>query len=481
MGRRVGNLSAAFRVPFPGGKTDSGWRRMWKWRVTLSLVLFALAGLAGLIAWFVGSGGLIWQLAMGAAAVFLAWKGCGALWGRMEPPPRNGAGPDRSRPAGVPGPDGPPTSAGAPRAGGGSGDVTLAPPDAAAWPGSHEVAKATGSALAGALRVMGRTVVVLLLVILVPAMIGLFVWGIVELSKGHMVEGIALPLAAVFLASYCWGPLRDMWTGGSDESDSSGTPEHGRPGHGSDGVVIADPLLDPALPLPELSLPEEFLLLCHIESGEVLDAEQARIGCAVAELGELALRRRLQAVPDKKFKVFGIDAYWRSGRIRLLDTTPTGLAWADGILAELERRTTAEGESLDLREWLLLRGEDAFLHHRSALLDRTVLLHDHSGELHYADAALRNAFIARLRAVVAEQAPLDEHMLFLWDLVDASDVAEHLGLRLRPRQRLDRAKGSGAVAALPEDVRDTSTVLSFAISKSRQTAPDSGGGDGGGE
>ncbi|WP_406404220.1 GPP34 family phosphoprotein [Streptomyces sp. NBC_00879] len=37
-----------------------------------------------------------------------------------------------------------------------------------------------------------------------------------------------------------------------------------------------------------LSLPEEFVLLSHLESGTVHDAAQTAFGCAAAELGELA-------------------------------------------------------------------------------------------------------------------------------------------------------------------------------------------------
>lgn len=54
-------------------------------------------------------------------------------------------------------------------------------------------------------------------------------------------------------------------------------------------------------------------------------------------------------------------------------------------------------------------------------------------------------------------------MLFLSDLVDDAGLARELGLRLSWQQRKDHARGVGAVSALAEDLRDTSTVLSGAI------------------
>jgi hypothetical protein len=76
-----------------------------------------------------------------------------------------------------------------------------------------------------------------------------------------------------------------------------------------------------------------------------------------------------------------------------MDAAPTGLAWADALLAELERHVASNGGPIRLDKWFRLRRDEALLLHRAALVERGVLLHDSRGELHYPDSALRNALI----------------------------------------------------------------------------------------
>ncbi|MGI5121967.1 GOLPH3/VPS74 family protein [Marinactinospora thermotolerans] len=242
---------------------------------------------------------------------------------------------------------------------------------------------------------------------------------------------------------------------------------------------------------PQLSLPEEFLLLSHHRHGDVHDPHQTAIGCAAAELGELALRRRLRVAPQRKGRLFGFEVYFTTGRtlgrIHLLDLAPTGLAWADGLLAELERlAASSRNGPIRLRTWLRQRGGEALRLHRRVLVERNLLFH-HPGFVpgedghHYPDVAVRAMLVSRLRAATGERIPLDERTLLLLDLVDEAELNEDLGLSLSTRQRLDRARGVGAVTALPEDVRDTSTVLSMSIpSRKRSGAGGGDGGDGGG-
>ncbi|MGA5134779.1 hypothetical protein ACPCTO_33825 [Streptomyces olivoreticuli] len=56
-----------------------------------------------------------------------------------------------------------------------------------------------------------------------------------------------------------------------------------------------------------LSLPEEFALLSLADTGKTIDSGQATGGCAVAELGELALRGKL-LLRQRVHKVFGWNA-----------------------------------------------------------------------------------------------------------------------------------------------------------------------------
>ncbi|WP_329255537.1 GPP34 family phosphoprotein [Streptomyces sp. NBC_01478] len=221
-------------------------------------------------------------------------------------------------------------------------------------------------------------------------------------------------------------------------------------------------------PLQRLSLPEEFALLSYGENGRVPSPAQTAAGCAAAELGELALRRRLLIRPRKTRKL-GLEIYQNRGEIELsANTTGTGLTWADDLLSALHTRTTTlTPRPLTVTRWLRERGRAALALHTTALTERGVLRHSPGTLLtrtrHHPDPALRTALLNGVRAVRAEQVPLDEHMLFLCDLLDGADLAKDFGLTLTRPQRLERARGIGAAGALPETLRDTSTVLGFSL------------------
>lgn len=484
---------------------------MWKFRISFGLVLLGLAGVVVLSALDVGDDGLIAWLALWATAASLAWKGFRAFLGRIEPQQTQTA-PQPAPPAqpGVPltptdsswsqdSPEALPSPVISPD--NRSLDTDTPPP--AVRTGYREVIRAVGEAIKGTALFASRVTVVLVLLLLVPMTLGLFIGGIVLLCKGNVPKAGLAFLAAGWLGWYCCGPLRELWNGDGDENPQTSRDETGAGAEveggyeGRDGAV-SDSTVPMSAP-PQLSLPEEFLLLSYHRYGDVHDREQTAVGCAAAELGELALRRRLRVTP-RKSKVFGFEFYSLSGKIQVLDLAPTGLAWADDLLAELERlaasrrRHTASGvaptgsqrKPIRLHKWLRLRGHDALLLHTKALTERSVLFHSPGfrpgdEERHYPDVAVRNALISRLWAVTNERVPMDEHMLLLLELVGSARLNQDLGLTLSMRQRLDRARGIGAVAALPEDMRDTSTVLSMSIpSRNRGgVGGGSGGGDGG--
>lgn len=251
---------------------------------------------------------------------------------------------------------------------------------------------------------------------------------------------------------------------------------HGR----STGTVLfhAEPEVCVAAP-SRLSLPEEFLVLSHHPHGGVHDIRQTAVGCAVAELGELALLRRLLVVPKKK-RLFGFEVYFTSGRIHLLDLTPTGLAWADGLLAELGSLAASRSKPIRLPTWLRQRGSNALYLHRQALIERGVLFPSEDHELHYPNPSVRDVLISWLRAVADEHFFMDERMLFLSDLVEKAELNEDFWAAWSMRRRLDRGRGTGALAVLPEEMRDTSTALSSSIF-SRRSGVGAGGVDGDGE
>lgn len=228
----------------------------------------------------------------------------------------------------------------------------------------------------------------------------------------------------------------------------------------------------PAPPPRHLSLPEEFVLLSHFPSGKVHGSARAVVGCAAAELGELALRRKLLVRP-RKSRMFGHDVYRLHGvRIELLDTGRTGQGWADEVMAGLEQRAASRpgsgtGRGQVSLNWWLRRRRQSFPPHRAALVRRGVLHHEPgrflARERHHPHRAAREALIAELHAVNSGQLPLDEHMLFLSDLVEAVGLSRQLGCATNLRRRLDRSRGIGPAGSLPEEIRDTSTALASAV------------------
>jgi hypothetical protein len=224
-----------------------------------------------------------------------------------------------------------------------------------------------------------------------------------------------------------------------------------------------------------LSLPEEWVLLSLKESGKTRDSGCAAGGCAAAELGELALRRKL-LVRSRKFKLLGFNGYRPyPAEIQLLDTSRTGLPWADELLADLEGSRASWQGRLPLTSWLRQRRRQAFTLHRNALAEQGVLRHTPGArfvpfrifkpERHYPDPAVRNALITEMRAAGSGQSQLDERALFLSDLLGSSELYKDLGVTLKMRYMLDRGRAAGTVVAVPEDLRDTSSVLAWSVPK----------------
>lgn len=415
---------------------------MWKFRISLGVVLFGLAGLLALGAWQSGDGDVIGRLAQWAGAVAFAWQGFRAFLGKADPAQTQ--------------PTAPPWQ-----------PETRTPPPATRASNWEEVMMAAGKSLAGTMLFMHRVVVVLGLLLLAPITLFLFIWSIIEFLKGSLLRGVEMLLVSGWIGWYCWGPLRRYWHGddlqdSKDETNADVVAERAHEdiaGAASDNSSVFASTQPPQVS----SLPEEFLLLSHLDSGEVPNLGRISAGCAAAELGELALQGRLRVVPRKKSKLFGFFLYSGPGTIRLLDAAPTGLAWADDLLTELEVRTAAKGGPISLYKWIGSRRSEAFSLHRAALTDRGVLRHSEQADRDYPDAALRNTLIRQLQAANSELAPMDEHMLLLRETVCGAGLYLHLELTTSIRQRLDQARGIGATAVIPEAIRDTGTMLDMIL------------------
>jgi hypothetical protein len=223
----------------------------------------------------------------------------------------------------------------------------------------------------------------------------------------------------------------------------------------------------------QLTLPEEFALLSLAENGKTIDYGQAKDGCALAELGELALRGKL-LIPLHNLKVFGfLTMYGQSlTKAELVDAAPVGLDWADELLAELGHA----GVEKTLSKWLSRR-RDAFLWHRGALVARGLVRHVPDRrrprrERYYPDPTMRNRLINEVRLATGEGRRLDAHRLFLSDMVIRSGLYSDLRVPLNGDPRIlqipqhitsrrarDRAYWIETLESVPEPLRATSQVL----------------------
>lgn len=213
-------------------------------------------------------------------------------------------------------------------------------------------------------------------------------------------------------------------------------------------------------PPQPLSLPEAFVLLSHQESGRVPDVKQTATACAAAELGELALRRNL-LVRIRKTRKLGIEFYRGPGEMELLDPGPTGLDWADALLAELVQATATAPQPVTARRWLRRRGSAALSLHRAALAERGLLHHRPAAsfrkERYHPERGARNALIDAVRAAYDGSGPLDPHLLFLCQLVGSAQLKRDVGLTRWRHQQVDSSRVPEP--RLPEDLRDTFNAL----------------------
>jgi hypothetical protein len=288
-----------------------------------------------------------------------------------------------------------------------------------------------------------------------------------RILKGKEDIEVGAPLGAgIVLTATAKSPRRDT-------AETAETP------HGSADTLSRENRRAVSL----LTLPEEFALLSLTDDGAVIDPGQARVGCALAELGDLALRGKL-LVRYRRLKLLGvIDVYVPSRvEIELIDTTPVGVPWADELLAELARtgETVVTYKALRRR----LRRRDAFLWHRDDLVTRGLIQYvlekrrfRRDRDRYRPDLAVRATLIKDLGSATSREHPMDAHMMLLSAMVIRSELNGDLGIPAPRRRRgQDRADRGGAAEAGPEQLRVAIAMLAWLVPKrSRHQGGDDGG------
>ncbi|MER7010561.1 GPP34 family phosphoprotein [Saccharopolyspora sp. NPDC000359] len=226
-------------------------------------------------------------------------------------------------------------------------------------------------------------------------------------------------------------------------------------------------------PLP-LSLPEEFLLLSHLDTGKVSHEHATSHGCAAAELGELLIRDKI-GIWHHERRFFGLTVQLGSGKIDVRDSGSTGLRWAEDVLNALVRQQAARSKPVSVPSWVRRRSSEALHRHRSGLIARGLMLHAPTSrwkpDRYFPHRPAREALLAELHAAITGRRPHDGRTYVLSELATANGLGEELRGGLSAWS-VFKARREGIFN--PSFVQATSALTS-AIPRP------SGGGDGGGD
>ncbi|MCI2418949.1 GPP34 family phosphoprotein [Saccharopolyspora sp. K220] len=197
-----------------------------------------------------------------------------------------------------------------------------------------------------------------------------------------------------------------------------------------------------------LTLPDEFALLLHKDNGSCYVGANPNTATAAAEIGELALRDRIE-----------LDGT----AVRLVDAGWSGLPWMDRLLAEFQQWSGRDNRPIELAWWLPCR-TGAFLTHRSVLVEQGLLRHERRKFLgvlpddrYHPDPTTRAALLAELREVAGDARQVDARLALLAALVHHSglvyllefDRAQRGGLKaIAEREDLGDAVGTAVAAML---------------------------------
>lgn len=199
-----------------------------------------------------------------------------------------------------------------------------------------------------------------------------------------------------------------------------------------------------------LTLPGAFVLLLQKPNGASYRNSMAATVVVAAELGELALQKRVT---------------WQGKQLHLADATPTGIARLDALLTKIDSRTGHGGKPIGVRSWVALRGmrgKSTLRKHRAILAEQQFVTrepHKLLGMLpndrYVPDAEARDAVVGRIRSA-AQGGRYDERTELLCCLVHASSGANTLGFDRDERAKLKEiAQGS----ELAQSVQQTVAVL----------------------
>jgi hypothetical protein len=220
-----------------------------------------------------------------------------------------------------------------------------------------------------------------------------------------------------------------------------------------------------------LTLPEEIALLLHKPNGTIYASRNPGTTTVAAEIGELALRHRVDIQKSK---------------MHLLDASPSGVAWIDELVAALRKKSGPKEKPVALSSWLKSR-LSALKTHRVALVEYGLLHHQRQKFLglfpdhrYIPDAIVRDSIISEIGQVARVERPIDNRLALLSGLVHSSGLVSVLGFEKPERSMLKSiAKGEGLSGAVDEVIAATSVAMSASI-VAASSAGDGGGGGGGG-
>lgn len=195
-----------------------------------------------------------------------------------------------------------------------------------------------------------------------------------------------------------------------------------------------------------LTLPEEFVLLLHKPNGTYyVTADYS----SAAEVGELVLRHRIE-LEDKQ--------------VRVLDAEPSGVEWADELIARVTEKAGQEDKPVNVAAILGDR-RSALKDHRAALVEHGLLTHQPKkflgiipSDRYYPDEAAHEALLSEIREAARTERELDNRLALLCSLVYVSGLVHSLKFDKSERAVLKSISEGEALGGAVEEVVAAASV-----------------------